>query len=86
MLPFVRTPGEVVACRRMLREAGLLDREGFELWIMAEVPSVLPYMERYAELGVTGVSIGSNDLTQLVLGADRDSELLGARYDETDPA
>ena len=44
---------------------------------MAEVPSVLFNLERYAELGVAGISIGSNDLTQLVLGADRDSELRG---------
>ena len=42
---------------------------------MAEVPSVLFNLERYAELGVAGISIGSNDLTQLMLGADRDSEL-----------
>jgi pyruvate,water dikinase len=40
----------------------------------------------YAALGITGVSIGSNDLTQLMLGVDRDSELFGADYDERDPA
>ena len=53
---------------------------------MAEVPSVLFNLERYAELGVAGISIGSNDLTQLVLGADRDSELLAEVFDERDPA
>ena len=58
-----------------MRDAGLLDRPGFELWVMAEVPSVFFHLERYAELGVEGISIGSNDLTQLMLGADRDSEL-----------
>jgi pyruvate, water dikinase len=53
---------------------------------MAEVPSVLFNLERYAELGVTGISIGSNDLTQLVLGVDRDSEVLADVFDERDPA
>ena len=68
------------------REAGLLDRPGFELWVMAEVPSVLFNLERYARLGIAGISIGSNDLTQLLLGADRDSELLAETFDERDPA
>jgi pyruvate,water dikinase len=61
-------------------------RRGFELWIMAEVPSVLFNLERYAALGIAGISIGSNDLTQLVLGADRDSEQLAEVFDERDPA
>ena len=86
MLPFVRTPREVVACRREMDAAGLLSRPGFELWIMAEVPSVLFHLGHYAELGVVGISIGSNDLTQLVLGADRDSELVAEVFDERDEA
>jgi pyruvate,water dikinase len=53
---------------------------------MAEVPSVLFNLERYAALGVAGISIGSNDLTQLLLGADRDSGELGELFDERDPA
>jgi pyruvate,water dikinase len=53
---------------------------------MAEVPSVLFNLERYAALGVAGISIGSNDLTQLMLGADRDSELVAEVFDERDPA
>ena len=86
MLPFVRVPAEVESCCRVLRDVGLLDRPGFELWVMAEVPSVLFHLERYARLGVVGISIGSNDLTQLVLGVDRDSEVLAKHYDERDPA
>jgi pyruvate,water dikinase len=85
MLPFVRTSAELAACKELVAASGLLERPGFELWIMAEVPSVLFNLERYAELGVAGISIGSNDLTQLLLGADRDSELL-AELDERDPA
>ena len=86
MLPFVRTARELAACREIVAGRGLLDRAGFELWVMAEVPSVLFNLERYAELGVTGISIGSNDLTQLVLGVDRDSEVLADVFDERDPA
>jgi pyruvate,water dikinase len=86
MIPFVRTPREVVAVREQMEAAGLLSRRGFELWVMAEVPSDLFHLPRYAELGVTGISIGSNDLTQLVLGADRDSELVAEVFDERDAA
>ncbi len=53
---------------------------------MAEVPSVLFHLPRYAELGIAGISIGSNDLTQLLLGADRDSELVAEVFDERDSA
>jgi pyruvate, water dikinase len=86
MVPFVRTERELVACRDVMDEAGLLSRPGFELWVMAEVPSVLFNLERYAELGVAGISIGSNDLTQLLLGADRDSEVVAEIFDERDAA
>lgn len=86
MLPFVRTARELGRCRELIAESGLLGRRGFELWVMAEVPSVLFNLERYAALGVAGISIGSNDLTQLMLGADRDSELVAEVFDERDPA
>jgi pyruvate,water dikinase len=85
MLPFVRTADELARCQALVAASGLPERAGFELWVMAEVPSVLFNLERYAALGVTGISIGSNDLTQLLLGADRDSGLL-AELDERDPA
>lgn len=86
MLPFVRSTRELRRCRELIAESGLLDRRGFELWVMAEVPSVLFNLAEYAELGVTGISIGSNDLTQLLLGADRDNEVLAETFDERDPA
>jgi pyruvate,water dikinase len=86
MVPFVRTPRELVACRDQMAAAGLLGRPGFELWVMAEVPSVLFHLERYAKLGAAGISIGSNDLTQLLLGADRDSEVVAEIFDERDLA
>jgi pyruvate, water dikinase len=54
--------------------------------VMAEVPSVAYWIPTYARMGIEGVSIGSNDLTQLVLGVDRDSEVCAELFDEADPA
>ena len=86
MLPFVRSTRELRRCRELIVESGLFDLQGFELWVMAEVPSVLFNLADYAALGVTGISVGSNDLTQLLLGADRDNEVLAETFDERDPA
>jgi pyruvate,water dikinase len=86
MIPFVRTGSEFRACKRLIDESGLTDDRSFQLWVMAEVPSVVTWLEEYVRLGATGVSIGSNDLTQLVLGVDRDSEVLAPLYDERDRA
>jgi pyruvate,water dikinase len=55
-------------------------------WVMAEVPSVVHWLPEYVNLGIDGVSIGSNDLTQLMLGVDRDSETCAELFDESDPA
>jgi pyruvate,water dikinase len=86
MLPFVRTLSELRACRRLMDEVGLTDDPAFPFWVMAEVPSILYRLPDYAREGVTGVSIGSNDLTQLMLGVDRDSPVLAPLFDERDPA
>jgi len=86
MIPFVRTADELDACLRLVNDSPLGGDTRLERWIMAEVPSVIYWLPRYVELGISGVSIGSNDLTQLVLGVDRDSDLFGAGYDERDPA
>ena len=86
MIPFVRTGHELETCLKLLDESPLGGDQHLERWIMAEVPSVVHWLPKYVEMGITGVSIGSNDLTQLMLGVDRDSELFGAAYDERDPA
>jgi pyruvate,water dikinase len=86
MLPFARTLWEVEACMELIEESGLLRDRRFQLWLMAEVPSVIYYLADYHALGIKGVSIGSNDLTQLILGVDRDNERLSELYDERDPA
>ncbi|MGD9712438.1 MAG: putative PEP-binding protein, partial [Thermomicrobiales bacterium] len=86
MIPFVRTVGELGSCLRLVDESGLKDDPHFEIWVMAEVPSILFLLEEYAALGIKGVSIGSNDLTQLMLGIDRDNDTLAPLFDERDPA
>lgn len=86
MIPFVRTAWELEECRRLLDESRLEPGRRFQLWVMAEVPSVVYWIPTYAKLGAGGVSIGTNDLTQLVLGVDRDSEICAPVYDERDPA
>lgn len=86
MLPFVRTERELAECMRLVRLAGAPRDRSMRVWIMAEVPSVIHWLPSYAALGIGGVSIGSNDLTQLVLGIDRDNERLAAEFDERDPA
>jgi len=86
MIPFVRTAHELQTCLALVDASPLGSDARLERWIMAEVPSVVYRLPEYAALGITGVSIGSNDLTQLMLGVDRDSELFGADYDERDTA
>jgi pyruvate,water dikinase len=86
MIPFVRTGREFRACKKLIDDSGLGRDRTLQLWVMAEVPSVVTWLEDYVSMGVTGVSIGSNDLTQLVLGVDRDSAVLAELYDERDAA
>ena len=84
MLPFVRTAWELEACLAII--AAHPTASGIPVWVMAEVPSVTFWIPTYARMGIEGVSIGSNDLTQLVLGVDRDSETCAEVFDEADPA
>jgi pyruvate,water dikinase len=86
MIPFVRTARELRACQRLIERSELGADDRLELWVMAEVPSVVYWLEEYVKLGIAGVSIGSNDLTQLMLGVDRDNELLAPIFDERDGA
>jgi pyruvate,water dikinase len=86
MLPFVRTLWELEACLEMIDKHALGRDRALLRWAMAEVPSVVYRIPDYAKLGIHGVSIGSNDLTQLVLGVDRDSETCAELFDESDAA
>jgi pyruvate,water dikinase len=86
MVPFCRTLGEADAVVRELARNGLArHRNGLELYMMVEIPSNVILLPRFAEY-FDGFSIGSNDLTQLTLGIDRDSEIVARLFDERDPA
>jgi len=87
MLPFVRTLWEVERCLEIMKEEGLKRSGTFKVWLMAEVPSVILLAERFAKL-CDGFSVGSNDLTQLILGIDRDSGMLAklGYFDERNEA
>ncbi|MFW9260958.1 putative PEP-binding protein [Nostoc sp. CALU 546] len=86
LLPFVRTVEEFVFCRRKVEQAFLTEVAQFQLWIMAEVPSVLFLLPEYVKAGVAGISIGTNDLTQLLLGVDREQGQLARVFNERHPA
>ena len=86
MIPFVRTRWELEACLEAIDAHPLGRQRGLHRWVMAEVPSVVHRIPEYAALGIDGVSIGSNDLTQLILGVDRDSEICAELFDESDDA
>lgn len=85
MVPFCRTLGEARTVLDELARHGLeRGKNGLEVWVMCEIPNNVVLAEEFAEL-FDGFSIGSNDLTQLVLGVDRDSEILADVFDEQDP-
>ncbi|MGK2950540.1 MAG: phosphoenolpyruvate synthase [Acidimicrobiales bacterium] len=86
MIPFVRTTWELEACLKAIDASPLGGQRGLHRWVMAEVPSVVYRIPEYAAMGIDGVSIGSNDLTQLMLGVDRDSEVCAELFDESDAA
>lgn len=86
MVPFCRTPDEARKVIAELAANGLVRGEaGLQLYMMCEIPANVLRAEEFASL-FDGFSIGSNDLTQLVLGVDRDSALLASAFDERDPA
>ena len=86
MVPFCRTPDEGRKVIEVLREGGLVQgKDGLEVYVMAELPSNVFLADQYAEI-FDGFSIGSNDLTQLVLGVDRDSSLVAGLFNERNAA
>ena len=86
MLPFVRTTEELRETKKFLASYGLIRSPSFKLWLMVEIPSNVILLEDFIKIGVDGVSIGTNDLTMLILGTDRDNPKLADVYDEENPA
>jgi len=86
MIPFVRTVPGLAEIKKMLAAEGLHRSQDFKLWMMVEVPSNVFLIDKFLDVGIDGVSIGSNDLTQLILGVDRDNEVLAEQFDERNEA
>jgi pyruvate,water dikinase len=85
MLPFVRRLDEADQVLARMAELGLeRGRNGLEIYAMCEIPNNVVLIDEFARR-FDGFSIGSNDLTQLTLGVDRDSTLVAFDYDERDP-
>jgi pyruvate, water dikinase len=82
MIPFIRTVKELVEVKKKLSEAGLHRSPSFKLWMMVEIPSNVILLDDFIETGIDGVSIGSNDLTMLILGTDRDNSEVAREFDE----
>ncbi|OGK10104.1 hypothetical protein A2767_00590 [Candidatus Roizmanbacteria bacterium RIFCSPHIGHO2_01_FULL_35_10] len=85
MIPFVRVPWELIKIKEMVKKSGLYELPGFKLLIMVEVPACALYLEEFLKIGVSGVSVGTNDLTMMLLGVDRDNENISQLYDERNP-
>jgi len=86
MIPFVRFVDELARIKRFFVSEGLYQFPNFKLWMMAEVPSNVFLIDKFLDVGIDGISIGSNDLTQLILGIDRDNPKLAPQFDERNEA
>lgn len=86
MIPFVRTVEELIKVKRVVTASGLTRSNSFKLWMMVEIPSNVILLDDFIKVGIDGVSVGSNDLTMLILGTDRDNETVASEFDERNPA
>ncbi|MGI9419480.1 MAG: phosphoenolpyruvate synthase, partial [Geminicoccaceae bacterium] len=85
MIPFCRRIDEAKKVLDVMARSGLeRGQDGLEIYVMCEIPNNVILVDQFAEL-FDGFSIGSNDLTQLALGVDRDSEMVAFEFDERDP-
>jgi pyruvate,water dikinase len=86
MIPFVRTINGLEKVKETLESQGLARSRDFKLWMMVEVPSNIFLIEKFIDVGIDGISVGTNDLTQLILGTDRDNQKLSHIFDERNEA
>ena len=85
MIPFVRTPKELLDVKKIISANGLTRSSTFKLWLMVEIPTNVIRLDDFLDVGIDGVSIGSNDLTMLMLGTDRDNSEVAHDFSEMDP-
>jgi len=86
MIPFVSTVDEMVEVKKLVAASGLYRSTSFKLYMMCEIPSNVILLEDFIDVGIDGISIGSNDLTMLILGIDRDNQEVAPNFDERNPA
>jgi pyruvate, water dikinase len=86
MIPFVRSVKELRDVKQIVTQADLHRTPHFKLWMMVEIPVNVIMLEEFLNVGIDGVSIGSNDLTMLLLGTDRDNSQVANAFDELNPA
>ncbi|MBW6441291.1 phosphoenolpyruvate synthase [Patescibacteria group bacterium] len=86
MMPFVRTVKELEEVKKIVSASGLRRSGTFKFWMMVEIPSNVILLDDFIDVGIDGVSIGTNDLTMLTLGVDRDNEKVADIYSEMNPA
>ncbi|MCL4389852.1 MAG: phosphoenolpyruvate synthase [Patescibacteria group bacterium] len=86
MIPFCRTVSELARVKSHINLYGLQRSANFKLWMMCEIPANVLLIEDFLKVGIDGISIGSNDLTMLTLGVDRDNENVAREYNELDEA
>jgi pyruvate,water dikinase len=85
MIPFVRTPKELMDVKKIIAANELTRSSTFKLWLMVEIPTNVIRIDDFLDVGIDGVSIGSNDLTMLMLGTDRDNSEVAHDFSELDP-
>ncbi len=86
MIPFVRSPEELRQVRRIVATEGLFEESSFKFWMMVELPVNVIQLKDFIDVGIDGVSIGSNDLTMLISGTDRDNAEVAQAFDEQSKA
>lgn len=86
MFPFVRTLDQLRDVKKLMGAHGLRRSGAFKVWMMVEIPSNIILIDEFIKEGIDGVSVGSNDLTMLTLGIDRDNEKVAKSFTEMDEA
>lgn len=85
MVPFVRSVDELRRVRRFVETEGLFNDPTFKFWMMVELPVNVILLDKFIEVGIDGVSVGSNDLTMLLQGTDRDNSTVATSFNERSP-
>jgi pyruvate,water dikinase len=86
MIPFCRSPEELAKVRRLVASEGLFEKSTFKFLMMCEIPVNVIQIDDFIKVGIDGISIGSNDLTMLIMGTDRDNADVAQEYNEMSPS